>query len=85
MSIHQREVHSEYVDGCFMCKVSNVQLNAGDARSGFIDNGWTNKKWDNELSLYRSARAQGIKPAGTTTAKIREAMDASDKTGVAYG
>jgi hypothetical protein len=42
------------------------------------------KKWDAELQSYRDARAQGIQPAGTTTAKIRQAVDISDKTGRAF-
>jgi hypothetical protein len=57
----------------------------GDANGDLVGNGWTNKKWDNELNLYREARAQGIQPEGTSTAKIRKAMDVSDKTGHAYG
>jgi hypothetical protein len=57
----------------------------GDANGGLVDGGWTNKKWDNELNLYREARAQGIQPEGTSTAKIRKAMDVSDKTGHAFG
>jgi hypothetical protein len=40
--------------------------------------------WDRELALYESAKRQGISPAGTSTAKIREALDVSDRTGVAY-
>ena len=43
-------------------------MSAGDASSKMIDAGWTNKKWDNELKLYREARAQGIQPDGTSTA-----------------
>jgi hypothetical protein len=42
------------------------------------------KAWDRELAGYRDARAQGIQPDGTTTAKIRQALDYSDKTGTAY-
>lgn len=57
----------------------------GDANGSLVGNGWTNKKWDNELKLYRDARAQGIQPEGTSTAKIRKALDVSDKTGHAYG
>jgi uncharacterized protein YdaU (DUF1376 family) len=57
----------------------------GDANGDLVGNGWTNKKWDNELNLYREARAQGIQPEGTSTAKIRKAMDVSDKTGHAFG
>lgn len=42
------------------------------------------KRWDNELQAYRDARAQGIQPAGTTTAKIREAVELSDMAGKAF-
>jgi hypothetical protein len=45
----------------------------------------SSKKWDKELALYRSARAQGIQPEGTSTAKIRKAIDISNRTGTAYG
>ena len=62
-----------------------LQLSTGDANSGLVSNGWSNKKWDNELDLYRKARAQGIQPDGTSTAQIQKAMDVSDKTGHAYG
>lgn len=85
MSIHQRQVHPEYIDGCFMCKVSNVQMNTGDARSGLIDNGWTQKSWQGELDAYKSARAQGIQPDSTKMADIQKAVDISNKTGHAYG
>jgi hypothetical protein len=60
-------------------------MSTGDANGELVNNGWTNKKWNNELKLYRDARAQGIQPEGTSTAKIRKAMDVSDKTGHAYG
>lgn len=42
------------------------------------------KKWDRELSDYRDARSQGIQPGGTTTTKIREAVEFSDRSGRAY-
>jgi hypothetical protein len=44
----------------------------------------TQKRWDRELDLYRSAVAQGIQPDGTTTAKVRRALDLSDKAGKPY-
>jgi hypothetical protein len=78
-------LHTEYVEGCFACKISTLQMSTGDANGDLVSNGWTNKKWNNELKLYRDARAQGIQPEGTSTAKIRKAMDVSDKTGHAYG
>jgi hypothetical protein len=43
------------------------------------------KKWDQELALYRSARSQGIQPDSTKTSDIRRAIDISEKTGTAYG
>lgn len=66
-------------------RASNLQMNAGDASSNMIESGWTEKKWNKELDLYRSARAQGIQPDGTSTAKVRKALEISEKTGVAYG
>ena len=74
--------HTSYVAGCFACKVGTLQLNTGDANG---NRDMPQKKWDKELDMYRSARKQGIQPEGTTTAKIRKALDVSDKTGHAYG
>jgi hypothetical protein len=82
MSLHRRIKHPEYVEGCFGCKASTLEMNPGEANS-HMD--MSSKKWDKELALYRNARAQGIQPDGTSTAKIRKAIDISEKTGVAYG
>ena len=82
MSLHRKLTHPEYVEGCFGCKASTLDLNPGEANSRLS---MSAKKWDNELALYRTARAQGIQPDGTTTAKIRKAIDISNKTGQAYG
>ena len=81
----EEHTHTEYVDGCFACKVVTLHLDPGDAKSGFIQNGYTRKSWKKELDLYKSARAQGIQPDGTSTEKIRKAIDISNKTGYAYG
>ena len=43
------------------------------------------KRWDDELSLYRSARAQGVQPEGTKTNQIEAALRASEAVGAAYG
>lgn len=56
----------------------NLQLNPNLSNTG------ASKAWDAELGAYRDARAQGIQPSGTTMAKVREAIDISDATGVAY-
>ena len=37
-------------------KASNIQMNAGDASSGMVKSGWTNKKWDAELQAFRDAK-----------------------------
>lgn len=42
------------------------------------------KALDADLSAYRSARAQGIQPAGTSRQKVREAVEISERTGTAY-
>ncbi len=42
------------------------------------------KRWDAELNAFDAAVAQGIMPAGTSMRKIREAVEVSNKTGVAY-
>lgn len=76
--------HDEYVEGCFACKVKTLELSPGDAKSGFIDNGYTQRKWDNELKAYRDARAQGIQPKSTKLKDIQAAVDKSNKSGKAY-
>jgi hypothetical protein len=43
------------------------------------------KRWDAELASYRSARAEGIEPAGTSQKKIDQARAISDITGRAFG
>lgn len=85
MSLHRLKEHPEFVDGCFGCKVGTLQMATGDANGNLVSNGWTNKKWDAELRLYREARAQGIQPDSTKTKDIRKAIDISQKTGHAYG
>lgn len=65
-------------------KASNIQMNAGDASSGMIKSGWTNKKWDAELQAFRDAKAQGIQPKSTKMKDIRAAVEISNKTGVAF-
>lgn len=43
------------------------------------------KKWDQELALYRSARAQGVQPDGTKARQVIAALRASEAAGAAYG
>ena len=80
-SVHE---HTSYVDGCFSCKIQTLQLNTGDADSGWNSSNTTRKKWDSELNAYSEARRQGIQPSGTSMEKVQAALAISDKTGTAY-
>jgi hypothetical protein len=82
MSLHQQQTHPEYVEGCFGCKISTLELGVGDANSKVS---MSTTKWDAELKAYKNARAQGIQPAGTSMKQIQKAVEISDKTGKAYG
>ncbi len=62
-------------------RASNIQMNAGDAKSGLA---MPVKKTESELSLYRQARAQGIQPKSTKTKDIQRAIEISNLTGKAY-
>lgn len=73
--------HTEFVDGCFACKVVTLHLDPGDASH---KKAMSRKKWDGELNAYAEARAQGIQPAGTRMGQIREAEKASETLGRAY-
>lgn len=61
---------------CMRAKSLNLNPN--------LSNTGASKAWDAELSAYRDARAQGIQPAGTTMAKVQEAVEISNATGVAF-
>ena len=78
------EVHPEHVEGCFGCKALTLQMNAGDAKAAVRDGGMTQKAWDKELDLYKSARAQGIQPDSTRTKDIHRALDVSNTYGKPY-
>lgn len=82
MSLHTRTTHPEYVEGCFGCKVSTLELGVGDANSKVS---MSTTKWDAELKAYKDARAQGIQPDGTSMKAVQKAVDISQKTGKAYG
>lgn len=81
MSLHQRTKHPEFVEGCFGCKIATLELGTGDAGR---PESMSQKKWDKELNLYKSARDQGIQPAGTSTKQIQKAIDDSNKVGKAF-
>lgn len=62
---------------CMRSKNLNLNPNLAD----------TNKtiSTERELAAYRDARRQGVRPDGTTMAKVEQAMKISEATGRAYG
>jgi hypothetical protein len=75
MNLHRIQSHPEFVEGCFGCKVGTLEMNTGDANS---QRNAPRKRFENELSAYANAKAQGIQPGGTSMEKIREAERASE-------
>lgn len=73
-----------FYEPCFGCKAKGLQFATGDANGRVIESGTTQKKWDAELQAYRTAREQGMQPAGTTKAHVEEAYRASEALGKAY-
>ena len=81
MSLHRQTKHPEYVEGCFGCKVSEIQFDTGAARSDGIP---TAKAHDKELASYYSAIKQGIEPVSTKQKDIDAAVRASNEVGKAF-
>ena len=64
-------------------------LRAGAPRIAYANSagGWDytqQKKWDADLAAYRSARAEGIQPSGTSRAQVTAAVALSDAKGKAW-
>lgn len=70
--------------GTFGECVRRKGLRIGFCRSAAGYDKTAEKAWHRELDFYKSARKQGVQPAGTKTAQIRHALDVSDRTGTAY-
>jgi hypothetical protein len=81
MTLHQRQVHPEYVEGCFGCKVGQLELSVGAARNDGIP---TAKAHDKELGSYYDALRQGIEPVSTKKKDIDAAVRLSNDMGVAF-
>jgi hypothetical protein len=79
MGLHQIQTHAQYVEGCFGCKASTLELGTGDATRDISE-----KKWKSELNAYQDARNQGMRPGGTSMAHIQAAHVASENLGTAY-
>lgn len=81
MSLHRRLTHPEYVDGCFGCKVLDLELSVGVANAKEIPSA---KQHDRELGNYYSAVRQGIEPRSTKQVDIDAAVRLSNDTGKAF-
>lgn len=81
MTLHQRQVHPEYVENCFGCKVGKLELSVGAARNDGIP---TAKAHDKELGSYYDALRQGIEPVSTKKKDIDAAVRLSNDMGVAF-
>lgn len=81
MSKHRRDVHPVEVDGCFGCKIGNLQLSVGDARHDGVPSA---KQHDRELQSYFDATRQGIEPVSTKQKDIDAAVRLSNDMGKAF-
>lgn len=64
--------------------VRSKGLRVAYARSAAGQDATTQRRWDEELGRYRSAVAQGLEPDGTTTVKVRQAEQWSERHGIAF-
>lgn len=79
--LHRLQKHPEPVEGCFGCKILDLQLSPGESSSRTA---MSSKKWDAELQAYRNARAQGIQPASTQMKDIQAAVEISNVAGKSF-
>ena len=81
MSLHRRQTHLEYVEGCFGCKIGELELSVGAANHRGIP---TAKQHDRELQSYYDATRQGIEPRSTKSKDIDAAVKLSNEAGKAF-
>lgn len=81
MNLHQIQKHPEFVEGCFGCKIGQLELSVGAARNDGVP---TAKAHDKELGSYYDALRQGIEPISTKKRDIDAAVRLSNDTGVAF-
>ena len=65
MTIHQVREHPEFVDGCFMCKISTVTVGASCMPSRQPVAAATEareKRWNKDMPAYKRLRQQGYQP-----------------------
>jgi hypothetical protein len=81
MTLHRKQTHPEYVEGCFGCKVGELELSVGVANNRNLP---TAKQHDRELQSYYDATRQGIEPRSTKSRDIDAAVQLSNEAGKAF-
>ena len=81
MSLHRRKTHLEYVEGCFGCKIGELELSVGVANHRELP---TAKQHDKELQSYFDATRQGIEPRSTKKVDIDAAVQISNEASKAF-
>ena len=66
MSIHQIKDHPEYVEGCFGCKISSLQISTGAGNASF--SAVLERKLEKDRPAYKELRRQGYQPPSVTGA-----------------
>jgi hypothetical protein len=86
---HQREVHSDYVEDCFGCRIGSVSVaasampsRAGGAAAKEIND--REARWHKDLPAYKRLREDGTQPKGIDGAARLE-RDASSKVEIEMG
>jgi hypothetical protein len=81
MTLHRIQSHPEYVEGCFGCKIGELELSVGVANHRNLP---TAKQHDKELQSYYDATRQGIEPRSTKSKDIDAAVKLSNEAGKAF-
>ena len=73
MNIHQAQVHPEYVEDCFMCKISTVSAGTGTniTGKGAKEAEFSRKmeaRLEKDRPAYKAMKKQGLQPARLTGA-----------------
>ena len=66
MNLHQIQLHPYYVEGCFGCKASTLQLSTGEGNSSFAAK--MDKSLEKDRPAYKSMKEAGLQPARLTGA-----------------
>jgi hypothetical protein len=65
-NLHQVQVHAEFVEGCFGCKASTLQLSTGEGNNSFAAK--MDKSLEKDRPAYKSMKEAGLQPARLTGA-----------------